>query len=98
MGLLDLVEQQHLVGVLVDGVGQKPSLIEADVPRRGADEPADGMPLHVLRHVETGQLYAQDPGKLARNLRLADAGRTGDRKSTRLNSSHYCAACMPSSA
>ena len=38
MGLLDLVEQQHDMGVLVDRVGQQAALVEADITRRSADQ------------------------------------------------------------
>src|SRR3546814_8037486 len=78
MGLLDLVKQQHAVRVLVDRVGQQPALIEADIARRRADEAAHRMPLHIFRHVETGQRNAEDAGELPRNLRLADAGGAGE--------------------
>ena len=60
--------------MLVDAVGQEPALVEADVARRGADQPRDGVLLHVLRHVETEQLDAHQVGELARHLGLADAG------------------------
>src|SRR3546814_10108047 len=36
------------------------------------------MPLHIFRHVETGQRNAEDAGELPRNLRLADAGGAGE--------------------
>ena len=48
--LLDLVQQQHGVAVLVDGVGEQAALVEADIARRRADQPRDGVPLHVLGH------------------------------------------------
>src|SRR3546814_8790212 len=76
--LLDLVEQQHAVRMLVDGIGEQPALVEADVARRRADEARDRMPLHVLRHVEAGQLDAERQRELARHLGLADAGRAGE--------------------
>ena len=75
MGLFDLVQQHDAVGMLVDRVGQETALIEADVARRRADQAADRMALHVLRHVEADQLDAHGAGKLAGDLGLADAGR-----------------------
>ena len=39
MRLLDLVKQQHGMRLLVDGVGEQPALIKADVAGRGADQP-----------------------------------------------------------
>jgi hypothetical protein len=38
VGLLDLIEQQHRMGMLVDRVGQKAALIEAHIARRRADQ------------------------------------------------------------
>ena len=52
MGFFDFVEQQHAVGMLVDRVGQQPALVKADIAGRGADQPRDGVPLHVFGHVE----------------------------------------------
>ena len=72
MGLFDLVKQQHAVGVLADGFRQEPALIEAHIARRRTDEPGNGMPLHVLRHIKAEQLDPKDMGQLATDLRLAD--------------------------
>ena len=80
MGLLDFVEQQHAVRGLVDRVGQQAALIEADVARRRADQPRDGVALHVLAHVEAQELDAHHLGELARDLGLADAGRAGEQE------------------
>ena len=80
MRLLDLVEQQHAVRVLRDGLGQQAALIEADVARRRADQARHGVPLHVLRHVEAHELDAERQRELPRDLRLADAGRAGEQE------------------
>ena len=76
--LLDFVEQQHAVRMLVDAVGQQAALVEADIAGRRADQPRDGVALHVFRHVEAQQLDAEGIGELARHLGLADAGRAGE--------------------
>ena len=76
--LLDLVEQQHRVRGLVDGVGEQAALIEPDVAGRRADEARHRVPLHVLRHVEAQELHAQRLGQLLGELRLADARRPGE--------------------
>ena len=76
--LLDLVEHEHAVGVLADGVGQKAALIEADVARRRADQARDRVSLHVLAHVEANELDAEHLGELPRELGLADARRAGE--------------------
>ena len=55
MGFLDLVQQQHGMRILIDGIGQHPSLIETDIPRRGTNQAGDTVTLHVLRHVEAHQ-------------------------------------------
>jgi len=78
MRLLDLVEQQHAMRMLVDRVGQQTALIEPDIARRRADQPRDGVPLHVFRHVEAGDLDTERARELTRHLGLADAGRAGE--------------------
>ncbi len=78
MRLLDLVEQQHAMRMLVDAVGQQAALVEADIARRRADQPRDGVPLHILRHVEAQDLHAQQRGELLGDFGLADAGRAGE--------------------
>ena len=58
MRLLDLVEQQHAVRMLGDGLGEQAALVEADVARRRADQARHRVPLHVLGHVEAQELDA----------------------------------------
>ena len=53
VGLFDLVEQEHAVRVPADALGQVPAFLVPHIPRRGTDEPRDGMAFHVLAHVET---------------------------------------------
>ena len=64
--------------MLVDAIGQDAALVKADIARRRADQPRDGVPLHVLRHVEAQQFDTQRGGKLLGNFGLADAGRAGE--------------------
>ena len=78
MGLLDLVEQQHAMRMLVDGVGQQAALLEADIAGRRADQAADRVALHIFRHVEAHHLDAERLGELVGDFRLADAGRAGE--------------------
>ena len=73
MRLLDLVEQQHRVRLLGDGLGQQPALVESDIARGRADQPRHGVTLHVLGHVEAHQLDAQREGQLPSHLGLAYA-------------------------
>ena len=39
MRLFDLVKQQDTMGMLIDRIGQKTALIEADIARGRADKP-----------------------------------------------------------
>ena len=72
--LFDFVEQEHGMRMLVDRVGQKSALVVADIARRCANQPADGVALHIFGHVEPFERDAHDRGELARDLGLADAG------------------------
>ena len=61
-----------------DRLGQLAALVVADVARRRADQPADGVLLHVLGHVDPDhRLVAveQELGQRPRQLGLADPGR-----------------------
>src|SRR5689334_3699564 len=78
MRLLDLVEEQHRVRRLGDGLREEAAAIEADVAGRSADEARDGVPLLVLAHVEAEELHAERFGELLRQLRLADARRAAE--------------------
>ena len=62
--------------LLVDRIGQEAALVVADIARRRADQPADRVALHILRHIEALQRDAENRRQLARHLGLADAGRT----------------------
>ena len=84
MRLLDLVEQQHAVRMLVDAVGQQAALVEADIAGRRADQPRDGVALHVFRHVEADQLDAERRAPAAwppRSCRRRSGRRTGSSRS-----------------
>ena len=78
MGLLDLVEQHDAVGAPAHGLGQLAALVVADVAGGRADEPRDGVLLHVLGHVDADHRVLgveHELGERARELGLADAGR-----------------------
>src|SRR5690606_6535763 len=77
VGLLHLVEQQQRVRVPPHHLGQLPGLLVADVPGRRAHQPADGVPLLVLAHVEPHHPVVaaeQRLGERAGQFGLADAG------------------------
>ena len=54
--LLDLVEQQHAVGLAAHGFGQVAALLVAHVAGRRADQARDRMLLHELAHVDADQV------------------------------------------
>ena len=76
MSLFELVKQQHAMRVLVHAVCQQSPLVEPDVSWRGSDQPRNGVPFHVLGHVEAVQLDRQGLRQLASDFRLADPGWT----------------------
>ena len=81
VGLLDFVEQHDGVGPAADLLGQLAAFLVADVARRGADQPADVVLLHVLAHVDLDQGVLVAEHELGQGLgqqRLADAGRAGE--------------------
>ena len=78
MRLLDFVEQDHRVRVPLHLLGELPALFVPHVPRRRADQLADRVLLHVLRHVEADERMVaaeQQVGQGARQLGLADTRR-----------------------
>ena len=75
MRLLDLVEQQHAMRMLIDGIGEQTPLIEADIARRCTDQAADRMTLHVFGHIEPDQFNAQSRRQLPRHFGFAHTRR-----------------------
>ena len=74
VGLLQLVEQQHRMGLLAHGVREQAALLVAHITWRGADEAGHGVLLLVLTHVEAQEGDAQGLRELLGQLRLAHAG------------------------
>jgi hypothetical protein len=77
VGLLDLVEQQHRVGLAPDRLGELTALVVADVAGGRADQAGDGVLLHVLGHVDADHrvlVAEQELGEGAGELGLADPG------------------------
>ena len=54
MGLLNLVEQHHRVGLAPYRLGQLTTLVVTDISRRRTHKARHGMTLLVLRHINTG--------------------------------------------
>ena len=76
--LLDLVEEHDAVRPAAHRLGELAALLVAHVAGRRADQPRDGVLLHVLAHVEPhhGLLVVEEElGQRPRQLGLADAGR-----------------------
>ena len=76
--LLDLVEQDDLIGAPAHGLGERAALFIADIAGRRADQPGDRVLLHIFRHVDADHgvlVVEQEFGERAGELGLADAGR-----------------------
>src|SRR6185437_5510130 len=63
--------------MLRDRFREQPTLIEAYIARRRADEPRHRVPFHVFRHVETQELDTHDRGQLPGHFRLTDTRGSG---------------------
>ena len=77
MGLLDLVEEHHRPGLAPYLFGQLSAVLVAHIARGRADQPADAVLLHILRHVQAdhGLLVGEHRRRQrAAQLRLAHAG------------------------
>ncbi len=75
--LLDLVEQHDAIRPPAHGLGELPAFLKPDVARRRADEPADGVLLLVLRHIQAHHrvlIVKQVRGQGAAQFGLAHAG------------------------
>ena len=79
MSLLDLVEQNHRIRASSHRLGQLAALFIADVSRRRANQPRDGVTLLIFRHVDANHrpfVIEQELRQRSRQLRLTDAGRS----------------------
>src|SRR5204862_6373025 len=99
MGLLDLVEEYDRERLAPHGLGELAALLVADIARRRADQPADGVLLHVLAHVELdemGLVAEEELGERLGQLGLPDAGRAEeDERATRTLRVLQSGACTP---
>ena len=80
MRFLYLVEEQHAVGRLPDGVGQQTSVLVAHISRRRTDKLRHGMLLCVLTHVEAHKAHAELVGENPCHLRLSHTRRSDEEK------------------
>src|SRR6266852_6189106 len=77
MCLFDLVEKDHGIGTSTHRFGELSAFLETDVTRRRADQPRDGVPLHVLGHIDSdhrGFVVEQELRKRASEFGFAHAG------------------------
>src|SRR5207302_1835303 len=75
------VQENHRVWLAADLLGELPALLVADVARRGTDQPAHVVLLHVLGHVELHDVVLvaeHELGELLGEQRFAHAGRPGE--------------------
>ena len=85
MRLFDLVEQDDRVRLPPDSLRKLAAFIVADISRRRADQPADGMPFLVFAHVDPGHhvlVVEQILRQRFRQFRLADARRAQEEETS----------------
>ena len=78
MRLLDLIEQDHAIGLAAHGFGQVTTLLVADVARWRADKTRDGMALLEFGHIDANEMLLrveQEFGERLAQLGLAHPGR-----------------------
>lgn len=84
-GLLDLIEEDDAVWLPPHRFGQLPSLVVADVSRRGSDEPRDRVGFHVFAHIDPdeGVLVIEELfGESLGGLGLSDSGRSEEEEAS----------------
>ena len=64
MRLFDFIQQQYRMRVLINRIGQKPTLIKADIARRRTNQARHAMAFHIFGHVEANQFNAKRLGQL----------------------------------
>ena len=77
MGLLDFIEQHHLIRPAAHSFSQNAAFIIADIARRRADEPRHCVLLHELAHVDAHQcliVIEQKACERFSQFSLADTG------------------------
>ena len=80
MGLFYLVEQQHAVGGLADGVGQQPTVLVTHIAGGRTDEFGHRVLLGVFAHVEPDKLHAHLAGEHLGHFGLAHTRRTDEQQ------------------
>jgi hypothetical protein len=83
MGLLDFVEDDDRVRAAADRFGELAGFFVADIARRRANQAADGVPFHELRHIQLDQgIFAAEHEARQRlgQFGLANTGRAKEDK------------------
>src|SRR6058998_293426 len=83
--LFNLIEKDHRIGPTPHGLRKVASFFVADVTRRSADEPGNGVFFHELRHIQTDHNLLIIEEKLRQHtakLRLANTHRTQEDERT----------------
>ena len=76
MRLLYLIEQEHTVWRLADGIGQETSIFITHISGRRTDEFCHGMLLGIFTHIKAHQLYAEFLSQLSCHLGFSHSGRS----------------------
>ena len=80
MRFLNLVEQQHGIGRLANGICQQTAILVTHITRRRTNELGHRMFLRVFAHVEAYQFYAQFLGQYACHLGLTNTRRSDEQQ------------------
>ena len=76
MRLFNLVEQQHGIRCLANGISQQTTVLITHITRRRANQLGNGMLLCIFAHVEAYQFNTQFLGQHASHLRLTHTRKT----------------------
>ena len=81
----DFVEQHHRIRLAPHGFAELAAFFVTDISRRRADQPRDGVFLHVFAHVDADHgvlVVEQKFGERAGQFRFADTGRSEKNEGT----------------
>ena len=80
MRLFNLVEQEHRIRGLADGIRQQSAILVTYISRRRTDEFGNGVFLGIFAHVEAQQFDAQLTGQHTSDLRLSHTRRPDEQE------------------
>ena len=85
MGFLDLIKEDHTVGLAPDGFGQLSAFLIPHISRRSSDQSGYGEFLHIFTHVDTDHvlfIVKQGLRQCLGKFRFTDAGRSEEQEGT----------------